>query len=172
MSLAADASVRSELAAIHLASFGWALACCGRRRAEAEDVLSLAYDKVLSGAARFEGRSTFKTWLFAVIRRTATEERRRRILRSVLLLRFAEAPEPPMPPDEVSDARDRARALTLALAQLPARQREVLHLVFYEGMTVREAAVAMDVAIGTASQHFERGKSRLFELLAEKGMQP
>jgi RNA polymerase sigma-70 factor (ECF subfamily) len=169
MPAADDASIRADLAANHLAGFGWALVCCGRRRAEAEDVLSLAYDKVLSGAARFDGRSSFKTWLFAVIRRTANEQRRRRLLHAALALRFLEPPEPPVMPDDESDARDRTRALVAALVQLPTRQREVLHLVFYEGMTVREAADAMGVATGTASLHYDRGKSRLLELLREKG---
>lgn len=170
MSEAEGTSVRSELATLHAASFGWALSCCGRRRAEAEDVLSLAYDKVLSGAARFEGRSSFKTWLFGVIRRTANDERRRRILRTVLLLRFFEPPAAPSLPDDESDARHRAHALAVALGHLSVRQREVLHLVFYEGMTVREAASAMDVSQGTASLHYERGKERLSKLLAEKGI--
>lgn len=92
------------------------------------------------------------------------------MLRAILLLRFTEPPEPPAPPDEESDARRRARALTLALAALSVRQREVLHLVFYEGITVREAATAMDVSAGTASLHYERGKERLSKLLAERGI--
>ena len=166
----AGAAVRAELLALHVQSFGWALSCCGRHRTNAEDALSLAYDKVLSGAARFDGRAAFKTWLFAVIRRTANEQRRSRLLRSMVLLRFFEAPEPPTRPDEQTDSARRAEALVLALAELSARQREVLHLVFYEGMTVREAAVAMEVATGTASLHYERGKERLLERLREKGI--
>ena len=169
MSEASDASLRAELAMHHAASFGWALSCCGRRSAEAEDVLSLTYDKVLSGAARFDGGAAFKTWLFAVIRRTAHQERRRRMLRAVLLLRFWQEPEQ-TPPDAETDERRRARSLAVALGQLSVRQREVLHLVFYEGMTVREAAVAMDVAVGTASLHYDRGKARLQTLLGEKGI--
>jgi RNA polymerase sigma factor (sigma-70 family) len=164
------ASVRAELASLHTASFGWALSCCGRRAAEAEDVLSLVYDKVLSGAARFDGRASLKTWLFAVIRRTAHQERRRRVLRDLLLLRFGREPAAPLLADERTDEKRRAEALTVALAALSTRQREVLHLVFYEGMTVREAASAMDVSVGTASLHYDRGKERLTKLLAEKGI--
>lgn len=43
--------IENELASLHGSSFGWALACCGRRREDAEDVLSDAYAKVLSGRA-------------------------------------------------------------------------------------------------------------------------
>src|SRR5438132_11516583 len=75
------ADLRCALERHHAESFGWALVCCGRDRVEAEDVLQASYLKVLDGKARFDGRSSVKTWLFGVIRRTAAEERRRRLLR-------------------------------------------------------------------------------------------
>src|SRR5260370_17438319 len=65
-----DAALRNALEAQHLESYGWALSCCRRRRDEAENVLQLAYLKVLSGKAVFDGRSSFKTCLFALIRNT------------------------------------------------------------------------------------------------------
>src|SRR5262249_14289025 len=70
-------SLDDALASIHPDAFGWAMACCRRDRALAEEVLQMSYLKVLSGEARFDGRSAFKTWLFGVIRRTAAGERRR-----------------------------------------------------------------------------------------------
>src|SRR5689334_233240 len=54
-----------QLEQLHPASFAWALGCCDRDRAEAEEVLQNVYVKVLEGKARFNGRSTLKTWLFA-----------------------------------------------------------------------------------------------------------
>ncbi|HEX6836121.1 MAG TPA: sigma factor, partial [Polyangia bacterium] len=68
-----DRARASELAELHPASFAWALTCCGFDRQEAEDVLQTAYLKILDGRARFDGRSTFKTWLFAVVRHTAAD---------------------------------------------------------------------------------------------------
>src|SRR5437016_2785519 len=70
--------LENELARVHPEGFAWAVRCCFGDRNEAEDVLHLAYVKVLEGRARFEGRSSFKTWLFGVIRRTALEVGRRR----------------------------------------------------------------------------------------------
>ena len=51
------------------------------------------YVKVLDGKARFDGRSSLKTWLFAVIRHTALAQRRTRWVRSLALLRLP-IPEP------------------------------------------------------------------------------
>ena len=80
----ADVDLRSDLEALHEASFAWAMCCCRFVRADAEDALHLAYLKVLDGRARFAGRSSFRTWLFGVIRRTAGEVRRRELARRVL----------------------------------------------------------------------------------------
>src|SRR4051794_18515688 len=70
-----------ELASLHHASFGWALACTGRDPSAAEDVLQDVYFKVLDGRARFDGKSSLKTWLFGVIRMTAREHRRWSVVR-------------------------------------------------------------------------------------------
>jgi RNA polymerase sigma-70 factor (ECF subfamily) len=149
--------LRCVLEQHHAASFGWALACCGRDREEAEDVLQASYLKILEGRARFDGRSSVKTWLFGVIRRTAAEERRRRLFRRRMLdSHAAQAP--------LADSGDAALGddpLVTALALLAPRQREVLHLVFYQGLTIEDAAAVMRVSVGTARTHYERGKQRL-----------
>src|ERR1700692_2665627 len=66
----------SQLEAHHVESYGWALSCCRHCREEAENVLQIVYLKVLGRRAIFDGRSSFKTWLFSVIRHTAAGERR------------------------------------------------------------------------------------------------
>ena len=154
------ADIESELERLHPAGFAWALACCGRRREEAEDVLQASYLKILDGRARFAGRSTFKTFLFGVIRRTAAEERRRRLLTRVLL---GDRREPEAPEESVAPAE--RLALRAALGRLPRRQREVLELVFSMGMTVQEAAETLSVSVGSARVHYDRGKRRLAALL-------
>lgn len=73
-------TVFAEVERLHPQSFGWALSCCRRDRSEAEEVLQVTYMKILDGSARFSARSGFMTWLFAVIRLTALERRRRAFL--------------------------------------------------------------------------------------------
>src|SRR3954454_9179014 len=118
---------------LHPASAGWALTCCRWEREEAEEVLQMTYLKILDGRARFDERSSFKTWLFGVIRRTAAERRRGRWLRSMAGLRGGDGhptPPPTPPPESLLGASETSRSLRAALHTLPARQREVLHLVF------------------------------------------
>ena len=164
-------TMEAALAAIHAESFGWALACCHRDRFLAEEVLQVAYLKVLDGSARFDGRSSFKTFLFGVIRRTALEQRRVRWLSARRLSRwFASRAETHQPadPEAASMRSESARALVLALERLSGRQREVLHLVFFQDLTIEQAAGVLGIATGSARQHYERGKARLRELLPHK----
>src|SRR6266566_2736995 len=82
--------LQAELEKLHGASFGWALSCCRRDRAEAEEVLQTVYLKILEGKARYRGEANLKTWLFAVIRKTAIGEHRKSILRK---LRWSDSSE-------------------------------------------------------------------------------
>jgi RNA polymerase sigma factor (sigma-70 family) len=153
-----------QLADLHPKSFGWAVACCRYDRLEAEDVLQTSYLKVLSGRARFDGRSGFKTWLFGVIRRTAAESRRRQFLRRLFLARLERLPPPAFAAQE---ARGDPEVVPL-LRSLAARQREVLELVFYQDLSIREAAAVMGVSLGSARVHYHRGKESLREALARR----
>jgi len=131
----------------------------------------VTYLKVIEGRARYDGRASLKTWLFAVIRRTAAERRRRAWLRRLLLGRRPDEVEPAAPPSSEQQAADgeRRRAVLTALAELPTRQREVLDLVFYHDLTIEEAARVMGVALGTARLHYARGKERLLARVAPEG---
>jgi RNA polymerase sigma factor (sigma-70 family) len=164
------ADLDDELQRHHRASFGWALACCRWDRSTAEDVLHTAYLKLLDGRVSFDGRSEFRTFLFGVIRRTASEERRRRAIRSTLSLGVLNGAEPRVEADGVSGiVRDESSRRTIAaLTQLSPRQREVIHLVFYQDLTIAAAAEVIGVSLGSARIHYERGKAQLRRLLGEE----
>jgi RNA polymerase sigma factor (sigma-70 family) len=166
------ADLDDELARHHRAAFGWALACCRWDPTAAEDVLQTAYLKLLDGRARFAGHSEFKTFLFGVIRRTASEARRRRAVRAAFSLGMPGA-EKDVGIEQAGVGRivreERSRELIAALGQLSARQRDVLHLVFYQDLTIAAAADVLGVSVGSARAHYERGKARLRRILGEKG---
>jgi RNA polymerase sigma factor (sigma-70 family) len=159
----------AELERHHAACYGWALSCCRWSRGDAEDVLHDSYLKVLEGRATFAGRSCFRTWMFGVIRRTALEHRRRSLTRWLWPFgapdQGREAVDPALDPATALGHSETSARLVRAMAMLPRRQREVLHLVFYEELTIEQAAVVIGVALGTARTHYERGKQRLRAIL-------
>ena len=167
--ITAPADLRAALERHHAECVGWAMACCGFDRSEASDVLQDTYLKVLDGRAVFRGSSTFRTWVFGVIRRTASEHRRNPFRRIVSAWRADrhDIASGAADPGAVIDERMVADRLRNAMRKLAARQREVLHLVFHEGMTVEAASTVMGVSVGSARTHYARGKSRLREILGD-----
>lgn len=156
-----DPTLRRDIEQLHPKSFAWALVCCSFRRDEAEDVLQTVYLKLFDGRAKHDGRASLRTWLFAVIRNTAADRRRQSWMWSLGLERLWQKRVPPTPgPD--GERRTQVRA---ALGALPARQREVIELVFYHDLTVEEAAQVMGVTVGSARVHYDRAKRRLAERL-------
>jgi RNA polymerase sigma factor (sigma-70 family) len=157
-----------ELERLHPESWGWALSCVGGDSDLAREALQTAYARILSGSAVSEGRSSIRTWLFGVIRLTALEELRRH--RRATARRDGddaiELIDPAPGPDVITERAERAEALRRALTKLSRRQREVIQLVFYHGLTIEEAATVMQVSPGSASTHYKRGKTGLAATLA------
>jgi RNA polymerase sigma-70 factor (ECF subfamily) len=165
------ADLEQQLEELHPLSFAWSLGLCGRDADDAQEVLQETYLKIFEGKARFDGRSTLKTWLFAVIRRTAATHRRSRWLRN---LRFVFQDVHAVADGNDSAERrvihsERTSALVRALSCLARRQREVIELVFYHELTIEEAAGVVGVSVGTARVHYHRAKQRL---LAELNANP
>ena len=160
--------LKAELEKLHTASFGWALSCCRQNRSDAEEVLQMVYLKILQGKAIYRGESKLQTWLFAVIRKTAISERRKQLLRN---LSSIVNPGPSVHLEADFERSEMQRQFQEALAQLPARQRETLHLVFYQDLSLSEAAEVMNVSVGSARRHYERGKKRLREALDREGFE-
>lgn len=161
-------TLEHELERLHPESWGWALSCVGGDRDLATEALQTAYARILSGVAVPAGRSSIRTWLFGVVRLTALEEMRRR--RRAVARHDDDAAveliDPAPGPDVITERAERAAALSRALATLSGRQREVIQLVFYHGLTIEEAATVMQVSLGSASTHYKRGKIGLAEALA------
>lgn len=160
--------LEASLAALHEASFGWARSCCGGDADEGADVLQTCYVKLVTGRAVFAERSSFRTWLFGVIRLTALEVRRKHT-RDLTLPDWSDPPTAAPLSDASLVANEQSDVLRQALDQLPERQREVLHLVFYQDLSVADAAAVMAVSVGSARVHYDRAKKRLRTLLSADG---
>ena len=156
-----DTELRNSLMSLHSASFAWTMVCC-RDRELAEEVLQSVYVKVLDGQARHAGRSSFRTWLFAVIRNASRDRLRRRWWNRVSRLEFESLSQVvDSAAGEQRPLNDELALVRVAIDELPHRQRQIAHLVFYEDLTIADAAEVMGVTVGTARQHYARAKEAL-----------
>jgi len=65
------------------------------------------------------------------------------------------------PEDSVSGALERKEALQSWLVELSDRQRQTLHLFFFEGYTFEEIAAKLGQTVGNARNHYYRGLDKL-----------
>ena len=151
---------RKALAAIHSQLYGWALTRCGFDRSAAEDLIQEAYVAVLSGAARFDHKSTLKTFLFGVVQNLARSRFRQIASRMRLVTTYTAGAEHQGQDEARMDDRE-SRQVWKAVEALPARQRDVTELVFCRDLTIEEAAAVMGVSVGTGRVHYDRAKKAL-----------
>ncbi len=151
---------RKALEAIHSQLYGWALTRCGFDRSAAEDLMQEAYVAVLSGAARFDNKSSLKTFLFSVVQNLARGRFRQIASRMRLLTTYTAGAEEQGQDEARVDDRE-SRQVWKAVEALPARQRDVTELVFCRDMTIEEAAIVMGVSVGTGRVHYDRAKKAL-----------
>lgn len=144
---------------LHREAYLWARQCCNFQDWLAEDVVQEVYLKILTEKAKFNEQSSVKTWLFSVIRFTANEHLKKDT--SVFPVdRSEENIE-----DKGEDAQINYEKLIL---KLPEKQREILLLVFYHGLTIEKSAAVMGISLGTARTHYDRGKKNLKVLILKK----
>ena len=98
-------------------------------------------------------------WLYGVARKVLANHRRGAVRRGALAAR-AEAHAEPFAPDPADAAGVRAD-LVRALAGLSERDRELVLLVAWEGLSLAEAGEALGCTRGTAAVRLHRARKRL-----------
>jgi RNA polymerase sigma-70 factor (ECF subfamily) len=148
-------------------------------RAVAEEVTQDTWLGVVRGVSRFEGRSSFKTWLFRILlnraRSAAGRELRAGRPDESVGERFDASgawATPPIPwSDQVDDrllAEHLATRVRDLLPQLPDNQRQVVLLRDVEGLPADEVVSLLDITDGHQRVLLHRGRARLRELLTEE----
>lgn len=129
----------------------------------AEDAAQETFFKAYRALDRFRGECADKTWLVRIAVNTCKDMRRaawfRFVDRRVTLDRL---PEPATPP-----AADSVH-LTLEIMRLPDRERDAVILYYYQGMTLRETAKALNVSETAVAKRLRRACGRL-QLIWEGG---
>ena len=147
----------------------------------ARDVVQDAFLKAYGSLDRFEGRSSFYTWLYRIVMNLCLDRRRRgRTRREVEWNDALEAEEavgapaladPGAAPDEALD-RSQLRALRArALAELPDDARRTIELREIDGLSYQEIAQALGIPKGTVMSRLHYARRRLQTALRSAGVE-
>lgn len=140
----------------HRDAYLWARQCCSFNDDLAKDVLQQVYLKILEGKATLNDEEKAKTWIFSIIRYTAIDH-----LRKTGKIISIEDAEEIADIEEEIDLTDYKAIINL----LPRMQQEVILMVFYHQMTIEQSAEVLEISLGTARTHYDRGKKNLKKLI-------
>ena len=130
-----------------------------RNPASADDLVQATLERALDGRAGPRTDGSLRAWLFAILYRKFLDGQRRAALCADPRVLRRGAGRSPSTEELVM-----AQSTLEAFARLPAEQRALLVLVSVEGLSYKEAAVALDVPIGTVMSRLSRARKALREL--------
>ncbi|MFB0507933.1 MAG: RNA polymerase sigma factor [Thermodesulfobacteriota bacterium] len=131
---------------------------------DAADLLQKTFINALRNIRRFDRRSNLKTWLYRiainVCKNHFRDDPRRREVNIEGMVFFDEK----NPLDQIISEEER-KGLSLALNDLPEKQRYTVILKVYQGLRYREIAAITGCSEGTAKANFHFGVKKLMEIL-------
>ena len=133
-----------------------------RDRGAAEEVTATAFERAYRKRARFDPRrGSGRAWLFGIARNAALDELRRR-------KRHTELAAEPIDLDELgaqedAEQREARLLLTTALGELSPRERELVALKFFAGLSNAEIGAVVGISESNAGTRLHRTLEKLRE---------
>ncbi len=131
---------------------------------EADDIAQDAFVRAFESLARFDGRARFRTYVCGIAFRVWRDQSRAWFRRRNREQHYVEATA------EAHDGVNTERRLALrqAMETLPEAQRGALALCLGAEFTHEEAAIVLQLPVGTVKSHIARGRARLRDVLGEE----
>lgn len=142
-------------------------------RTDAEDVVQETFYQYFKSSREFDDEEYEKAWLIRV-----TLNGCRKVWRSGFNRRRSDVSDPEQiqqeqetgegSPEETVLDKERARTVLEAVWRLPATYREVIHLFYYEELSVKEIAAILERKVSTVTSQLTRGRELLKKSLKEE----
>ncbi len=134
----------------------------------AEDIVQDAFIKAYKRIAMFEGRSSFRTWLYQIALNTARNRFRK----------YSRETSVAEPVEQIVESQEDNRLIAIdvrellqrEIGKLPDRQKEALTLRIYEDLSFKEVAEVMDCPYDTAKANYRHAVLKLKERLETNTM--
>jgi RNA polymerase sigma-70 factor (ECF subfamily) len=147
-----------------------------RDRALADDLVQVTFLKVHRARDAYQKGAPVMPWISAIARRTFLDAHRARRRSRITLTHEGDLPEPePSPPEgdalgQLSDSDQ--KLLQDTIEALPPQQREALHLLKVQGLSLKEAAAVTGATVGAIKLRAHRAYEALRRVLGARGVGP
>lgn len=168
---AGDANAFGELVERHMRrTYFAALALVGRRE-DALDLSQEAFARAFRARRTIDPDRPFYAWLYQILRHLCFNFLRDRRTRTLTLEAAASwladdaADRGPRDPAAEYERAEARRAVAAAIGELPAREREVLALREFEGLSYADIAELAGIPVGTVMSRLYSARQRLAQAL-------
>lgn len=136
-----------------------------RNAQDAEDLTQEVFFKVYRSLPQFEGRSSFKTWIYRIAANTSQNELRRRSRRPLVAEADVEMMAEYLPAAVTTESewqtRSQREKLARALVTLQPEVYQILYLKDIEQRSYREIADLLDIGLSAAKMRAQRARLAL-----------
>ena len=130
-----------------------------RDRDSAEDLVQTSLVRALSRAQQFQAGTNLRAWLFTIVRNEFISSKRSARTRGPHI--SIDDAGYDLPCKAGQEAHVELKEVTRVIMRLPPAERSLLGRIAYEGQTYPEAAIALNVAVGTVKSRISRTRARL-----------
>ncbi len=142
-------------------------------RHSTDDLVQKTFLACVESVDGFEGRSSFRSYLFAIARHVLLHHYRdeHRLFDPLTISAETVVLDERSPADRLHD-REEQRLLLRALRALPLELQTLLELAYWEGLTDQELAEVVDVPTGTIKSRLRKARGLLERALAARATSP
>jgi RNA polymerase sigma-70 factor (ECF subfamily) len=137
-------------------------------RDSAKDVQQEVWLTVYKRIAQLADPGALRTWLYMTTRHAAIDLLRRRKRESELLALHAQEPEAASVQDGEGSEFPDSEVIRSAVTRLPAAQREVVMLRYWEDLSYAEIAIVIGCSIGTVRSRLHYARRALEKFLTHQ----
>ena len=141
-----------------------------RNEALAEELTNETFMEIWLVAQKFEGRSSPSTWIFAIARNKAISMLRKRSEAELDDERAMAIEDDADTPEVAAQKGNKAALIRACLNKLSDDHREVMDLIYYHEMSIKEVSKIVGIPENTVKTRMFHARKKLSDLMAEVGV--
>lgn len=129
---------------------------------EAEEVTQEVFEKIWTKRNTYMLDKKVTTWMIQICKNTAIDKlRRKKRLSPIDEYQLDFIVDETINLDDEVEINTIREKLMEAISNLPEKQREIIRLIYFEGMTQREIAASLEIPLGTVKSRLKLAMSKL-----------